>query len=188
MEVMFHLVFEIIKIVILSAIYSGALLILLSVFAKFSPGSRVAKLLVNKRKFFGKSLPVLWLALFIYLFTYWGDHGFGDTSILPIGHHKVVNRINSESSYIEDQHGKQLTIERFLYSEDYLFAVISKDFEQNKNDLVVWDLKTSKWKFYQKQDYLIIANQNNYPLPGNFKDYDYQYNKYWNGWRFWLLP
>jgi hypothetical protein len=34
------------------------------------------------------------LGLFIFTFTYYGDHGLGDNAKIPIGHGIVINNIN----------------------------------------------------------------------------------------------
>ena len=57
----------------------------------------------EKKKYwfvFGLSISI---GLFIYSFTYWGNHGLGDSARIPIGNFKEVGETNGTDSYIEPE-------------------------------------------------------------------------------------
>jgi len=190
MEVLFHFIFELIIISILGTIYATISFITILIIGKFKSESWFAR--VSKKKFKLWFLSGLFIStcLFLYMFSYWGDHGLGDTSKVPIGHFRVVNEINSHDVYIENEKNKQLEIKNFAYDNDNLYAQTTQSgFNGKKGDYVVWNLRTDEWTFYNtKEDYLIDAEKHHYPKPTEFKEFFEHYKRHWNGWRLWLLP
>ncbi|MBK9247662.1 MAG: hypothetical protein IPM69_06000 [Ignavibacteria bacterium] len=123
------------------------------------------------------------------MFTYFGDHGLGDSARVPVGHFKVVRQINGSDTYLQNSKGEQLGIKNFTFDNDNLFAETQKEFNGEKGDYIVWDLRTDSWTYYKTEtDYLVAAKQNNYPVPDNFKEFGEFYKRHWQGWRFWTLP
>jgi hypothetical protein len=183
MAALLHFCFELIKIGILSSAYALILLLIAVLIKKISPtGSERA--LKNKLKFWKKAQRVIFLLLFIFMFTYWGNHGLGDDSYLPVGHFQTVYQ-SDEFDYLEDKHDTQLNISNFTYDANNLYAEAGRDmFGKVAGDYLVWNLKNNIWKFYSKDQYL----NSKYPLPITFLSFNDQYNNYWSGWRFWLLP
>lgn len=180
----FHFIFELLKTGILSSIYSLIILLLAIVIEKLIRVDYITNLLKSKFKFWETLFKIIYVLLFIFMFTYWGDHGLGDDSYLPVGHFGVVYQ-SDEYDYLEDQHGTQMNIHNFTYDANNLYAEAGKNmFGKVAGDYLVWELKNNAWKFYTKDQYL----NSKYPLPNTFLSFNDQYNKYWNGWRFWLLP
>lgn len=123
------------------------------------------------------------------MFTYYGNHGLGDNARVPVGHFKVVKQINGTSTYLQNSKGDQLGISNFVFDNDNLYAETGDEFGGGNGSYVIWNLRTDNWTYYgTKEDYLSVAKQMNYPEPERFKDFFEQYSKYWNGWRFFLLP
>ena len=189
MEVLFHFVFELVKISILGVVYATLIFITILIIGKFKPESWFAR--VSKKKFRLWFLSGLFISigLFVFMFSYWGDHGLGDSARVPVGHFLVVKEINGNDAYIEKEKYNQLGIKNFAFDNDNLYAETQRDFNGEKGDYVLWDLRSNEWTFYKtKEDYLIVAEKNNYPKPTEFEEFFEHYKRHWNGWRFWLLP
>lgn len=189
MEVLFHAIFELIKISILGSIYATLALIVFKIVAYFKPHSWFNKVSKKKLRFWLSSGFFISFGLVIFMVTYWGDHGLGDNARVPIGHFKTVKQINGDVAYIENKGGEQLGIKNFTFDNDNFYGETQKELNGEKGDYVVWDLRTDEWKFYKtEEEYIEVANHNNYPKPDKFEDFGNFYSRYWNGLRFWLLP
>ncbi len=189
MEYIIHFVFELIKISILSIVYISLLLIVFRLIARKKQGSFIDKISKRKLLFWFVGGAIISSSLFIFMFSYYGNHGLGDFAIVPIGHHKSVFQIDSQFSYIENAKGTQIEINDFIVENDHLYAKKVYDFNGLKGDYVVWDLKNDTWEFYDKDiDYFKTMKKFYYPAPHTFKSFDEHYTERWSGWRFFLLP
>ena len=178
MEAGVHFVFELLKIAILSTIYSTVIFLAITALKP--------KIIKNSKRFWRKCLFTIYGSLFVFMFTYWGDHGLGDSYYIPIPHYKTVNQ-GDETAYIENSKANQLEIKRFSYDNKYLYAEIA-DKNQINDDYIVWNLQTDEWKTYSTNSFLILSKTSKTASPKYFKDFDTHYDNYWSGWRFWLLP
>lgn len=189
MEYLIHFVFELIKISILSSIYVSILLVVFRIIAKKNPGSFVDQLSKRKLLFWFVGGSIISTSMFIFMFTYYGNHGLGDFAIVPIGHHKAVSQIDSQFSYIENEKGTQIEIYDFVVKNDHLYAKKVYDFNGLIGDYVVWDLENDTWKLYENDvAYFKAMKKFYYPAPHTFRSFDEHYSEHWNGWRFFLLP
>ena len=94
MEAAGHFVFMVFKIAILASIYALITLVLLSLLAKFYKVDYFTKILRNKKlSWFGLGFIISTLLL-IYSFTYWGNHGLGDSARVPVGYWHAVGNTN----------------------------------------------------------------------------------------------
>ncbi|MES2766600.1 MAG: hypothetical protein V4642_12070 [Bacteroidota bacterium] len=187
MEVLFHFVFELVKIAILGCFYATLTLVLFATLAYYQPRSLADKVSQKPSRLWWVSGLIISVALFFFMFTYWGNHGLGDIARIPIGNFKTVGQINGTSTYIEKDNGKSVGVESFAVNDNKLFAEL--DDYSEKGSYVIWNLETDKWYFYQtRNEYLKLAKRKNYPLPDTFKDFQQHYSDYWHGWRFFLLP
>ena len=176
MAALFHFGFELIRIGILSSIYSLLIILIILLINKFT--SRQFR---NKRRLWKILTSIIYSLLFVFMFTYWGDHGLGDEAYIPIGNDKTVNQIDGAENYLEKKSGEQLSIKDFAFDKDYLYTELQDD---PKYNYAIWDLKTDQWRFYINQFDLEKAIGKTIA----FEDFWIYYNNYWNGWRFWLLP
>jgi len=189
MEVLGHLIFEIVKISILSSIYSALILFILIAVTFYTIGSLSKWLYKYKIPLLCCFGFIIFIRLFIYMFSYNGDHGLGDSATIPIGNYQVVHQIDGVSAYIQNKTGDQISIKNFTFDKYNLYGEVKKELNDTVGDFVVWNLKTDKWKYYNRDiEYLNAAKSNGYPQLNKFNDFDYYYGNYWNGWRFWLLP
>ncbi|HYF03998.1 MAG TPA: hypothetical protein VEC36_11510 [Patescibacteria group bacterium] len=185
MESLFHFIFEIVKISLLGCLYATLSVKIFSRIATHKPKSWVTKL--TQKQLWWISGFIISVFLFFFMFTYWGNHGLGDSARVPIGNFKTVRQINGTSTYIEEDNGESIGIESFTVKDSKLFAEL--DDYTDKGTYIIWNLESDKWYFYQtKNEYLKLAKQKKYPLPDTFKDFQYHYSDYWHGWRFFLLP
>lgn len=189
MEVLFHFVFELIKISILGCIYATLTLITFKVIGHYKPDSWFDRVSKKKLRLWFLSGLFISVGLFFFMFTYFGDHGLGDSARVPVGHFKVVRQINGTDAYLQNSKGDQLGITNFTFDNENLYAETQKDFNAENGDYIVWNLRTDSWTYYKtKDDYLIVAKEKNYPTPESFQDFFEVYKRHWHGWRFWTLP
>jgi hypothetical protein len=187
MEVLFHLIFELIKISILGCIYATLTLLTFKIIGHYKPDSWFDKVSKKKLRLWFLSGLVISVGLFFFMFTYFGDHGLGDSAKVPIGHFKVVR--HGIDTYLQNSKGDQLGIKNFTFDKDNLYAETQGEFNGKNGDYVIWNLRTDSWTYYKtKDDYLSVAKHKNYPTPENFEDFFKHYKRHWHGCRFFLLP
>jgi hypothetical protein len=110
MEASGHFLFELVKIAILSICYAGLMML-------------IGRMLFNRVYLkFGRVFCSIYAALFIFMFTYYGDHGLGDESKIPIGHWEIVEA-GDGYAYFEGAGTKgQVTLDSYLVSNETLCA------------------------------------------------------------------
>ncbi|WP_231427240.1 MULTISPECIES: hypothetical protein [Pedobacter] len=122
------------------------------------------------------------------MFSYYGNHGLGDSSRIPIAHHNVLYQIDS-SAYIEGERGNTFNIGDFVVTDDFVYGTLDRLPEDRKTAYFVFDLKLSRIENFENETafnaYLISKGLNKNV---KYQDFSYYYNQYWNGWRFFLLP
>ena len=175
MAASFHFLFEIVKIALLATGYSAVLFLLLYVVAE------IPKLKFKKVRFYA-IYRVVAVVLFVFMFTYYGDHGLGDDSRIPIGHWESI-RASDGYPYLEmPGHSGQLNIGTFSLSGDIICA-------EADSGIVYYNLRSNRAVTFKREAaYITFANRYKLPLPDEFEDFYKHYREYWGGWRFWLLP
>ena len=124
MEVLFHFIFQLIKIGILASIYSIIIIGILLLFEKVKSNDYLKKIKsqkINSWFSFGFIISIL---LFIFSFTYWGNHGLGDGPRIPIGHWETIENTNwNEYGYLKGQKtsdGNDIETTQFKVVDDKL--------------------------------------------------------------------
>lgn len=192
MEALFHLIFQLLKIGILSFIYSSILIELLILIDKIKPFEFVKKIKSNKKKYrinFGLFIS---LGLFIYSFTYWGNHGLGDSALIPIGYSKTISNINwTEYSHLNSvQTSDEIKIEttKFKVKDAKLCGNLDSWFYDFDNSYFVLDLKTDELiEFETEKKFNEYAIKNDLPKSDELLDFRKNYSDFW-GVRLLLLP
>ena len=192
MEALFHLIFQLLKIGILSFIYSSILIELLILIDKIKPFEFVKKIKSNKKKYrinFGLFIS---LGLFIYSFTYWGNHGLGDSALIPIGYSKTISNINwTEYSHLNNvQTSDEIKIEttKFKVKDAKLCGNLDSWFYDFDNSYFVLDLKTDELiEFETEKKFNEYAIKNDLPKSDELLDFRKNYSDFW-GVRLLLLP
>lgn len=113
-----HLIFTLIKIAILASVYSIVMLLVLGLFEYIFRIKAID--ILSKDKWFKvwrRFSLMIAFGLFIYSFTYWGNHGLGDESRIPIGHWNCIRNADGVSTYFEPKNkelGDQMDISVIL--------------------------------------------------------------------------
>jgi len=175
MFALFHFFFDLFKIAIQAAVYSAILwalvLVLTIIFSVRKP-----KLSLYRRMYF-----LMAGTLFAFSFTYYGEHGLGDESQIPLGHWREMNASDGYA-YFNLKSGTQIPVDSFLVRSDHLHMASNGVFYD-------YQLSSGKWtQFSDKKVYEHYGLMHRLPSIKEFKTFWVQYNLYWNGWRFWLLP
>lgn len=184
MEVLFHFVFQLVKIAILSTFYLGILLLITRI-PSLSKKS-YCKNLKSKTDTKLFTWVVLSLILFIWQFTYWGDHGLGDYSRIPIGKWQAIEQIDYDNMFIRpDGHEfETLGIKNYSLDKGYCFGLMSEE-----GEYFIWNLSTNGiQKFDNHIEYYKVILSKDLDNSIVFHSFEEAYRSHWGGWRFWLLP
>lgn len=192
MTVLFSLIFEFVKIEILSCVYATVVFLIFKAISYYKPGSWFDNVFKKKVRLWFLNGFFASAGLFVFMFTYWGDHGLGDNERIPIGHWKQIQQVDGVYCYMQrtkNNYENQIDISIFTITANFICAKTEKQFQDYPGEYFVYNLKNNDVIFLKNEsEYNTYANVNKLPLSNTFKDFDYHYNHYWNGWRFWLLP
>lgn len=185
MEVLVHFVFQLIKIGVLSVLYT-----LLLRFIFYILRNVIDDFQVN---FSFKYIGFIYVSLFLYSFTYYGNHGLGDGAIIPIGNRKTIENVNWEdygySNQIKRRDGKTLEVKRFLVKDGYLYGEYGGFFYTYTSSYFIYNIKTEELiEFDTKSSYNNFAQKNDLPKVNSLLSFHENYTNYWGGIRFFLLP
>ena len=188
MESLGHFVFEIIKIVILSFCYSVLLKFLLSKLVTNNSNYIFEKIVNPKRR--------LWFYLFIFLLIFMctniGSHGLGDSANIPISLTKSIDNVNWEdggtlNDVIIDGNDRIETTKWIVKNGKLCGNLLG--FNDYKNSYFVYEISSNiVTEFKTSIEYEDFAKINRLPNIDEFKSFAENYDDYWRGWRFWLLP
>ncbi len=155
MEVGFHFIFELVKIAVLAIIYSTILLITFSILAKTRPGSWFDRATEFKKDSWFAMGFLISISLFIYMFTYWGNHGLGDSPRIPIGKWLVVDNANwNDYGYINDMttnNGNEVVMTEFLVKKGYLLGKLGSSFHRYNNEYFIYDMTEKTMVEFENQ-------------------------------------
>lgn len=194
MEVAGHLLFMFFKILVLASVYSLMIVAILTILSRFNDAEYLKKVTKNKKSAWFVYGFVISILLFIYSFTYWGNHGLGDGPRIPVGYWNVVENTNWQFSNLRgytDFEGNKICVSRFTTENNYFCGEFDQDhfFYDFKNEYFVINMKTNEIiEFMDKNEYNRYAQMNKLPLTSNLFTFEQNYHNYFRGWRFWLLP
>lgn len=193
MESLFHLIFVLIKIILLASIYSALILFLFIIVKKLKPNSWIEKIDTNRKKFWIKTAKIISILLFIWMHTYWGNHGLGDSARIPIGKGYAIENINwNEYAYlnkVKTSDGIDLEMTKFKVKDCVLIGNLDSWFHNFENQYFAFDLNTSKLvEFKNHKEYNEYVTKKDLPSVENLDEFTTNYREYWSGWKFWLLP
>lgn len=175
MEAFGHLVFVLIKAMVLSILYS----ILILLFVK------------KWRKWKFHFIVFFFACLLVYSCTYWGYHGLGDEKRVPVGNFETVVMINDQFPHLEDwkdTSGQVIYLEEFVISNNVFYGKLDRDnpMYQYTYEYISINLKSHQIIEYENLDTFIYSCPND--VPEKMKSFDEFYDDYFSGWRFWFLP
>ena len=192
MEVLFHFVFELIKISILGCLYATIIIFLLELILKFKPNEWIERILYRKKRAWFVIGFLFSISLFIFLFSYWGNHGLGDSARIPIGYGKEISNTNwtkyANFNGIKSLDGNDIYTTKFKIDKNILCGNYDSDFYDYKNRYFVYNLELNQLtEFKSEAEYNNYADKNGISKTNQFLTFEDNYENYWNGWRFWLL-
>ena len=133
MTALFHLVFEFIRVFILSFIYGFALWL---IFKYVFKEGRLKKRVI---------IPLIFISLFVWRFSYWRNNGFGDSSRVPLTSEYEISIIDSWSASLY-KNGKGISQEGDtngiikLYEEDNII------YGQTRINYLIFNISSSELK------------------------------------------
>jgi len=193
MEVLFHFVFQLIKIGVLASIYATILIGILLIIGNFKKTEFLERVKSKKFKSWFSSGFLISLGLFIFSFTYWGNHGLGDGPMIPIGHWEIIENTNwTEYGYLRGKktsNGNQIETTKFKVKNNKLCGNLKSSFYNYENLYFVMDLKTDKIiEFNTEFEFNLYAEKNELPNANQLLSFEQNYRNHWGGIRFLLLP
>ncbi len=193
MEVLFHFIFQLIKIGILASIYSVLLIGIMMIVRDFYSTKYLESVKKEKKKYWFVFVLLISIGLFIYSFTYWGNHGLGDNARIPIGKFKEVEveETNGIDAYIEPENYSYgaMMVHSFARNDNYLTGKTEVSTVDRPKPFFSWDLKKDEIVFFDSEsEYNSFAKNNGLPKISEFKTFRQSYREYWGGLMFWMLP
>ncbi|SEP04829.1 hypothetical protein [Mucilaginibacter sp. OK283] len=171
-----HFIFELFKIAILSFIYSVLLGILHLIFLTAKGINPVFG-----KQTFNRLFKIVYASLFVFSFTYYGNHGLGDADNIPLGYGETMEA-GDLLPYFCPKGKNQVAVKNYLVRGDKLCAT-------TYYGVMVYNLNTKQLKdFNSDEQYNAYAENHDLPPTGQMLGFEQQYNEYWSGWRFWVLP
>ncbi|WP_369753635.1 hypothetical protein AB3G34_05035 [Flavobacterium sp. WC2409] len=172
--------------------HATIIIYLLKLIAKFKPNTFIEKIL-NRKKIAWFTIGFLVsISLFIFLFSYWGNHELGDSARIPIGYDKEISNINwtkyANFEGVKSLDGYEIYTTKFKNDGKILCGNYDSDFYDYKNSYFVYNLEIDQLtEFTTEAEYNTYAVKNGIPKTNQFLTFEDNYGNYWNGWRFWLL-
>jgi hypothetical protein len=195
----FDLITRIIKIVILSTVYTTVLfLVLIAVFKK-SKNEWLKNRMNHKVRNWLLLHFLISLSLFVFSFSYWQNTGLGDAPQLPIGYGQII--YSPDFAWTEfypdlektELNKDELQIGNFKVKNNFLCAEVSHRTTYSPNfDFIIYDLSKKTFvSFTNETDYTDFAKSHHLPLKAELYDFRKHFGEYFNNkpeWQKWLLP
>ena len=191
MESAFHFVFELFKIAALAAVYSCVILLLYRGFSREKYKKVVLR--QGKARLWLKLYLLFYAGLFIFMFTYWGNHGLGDSAQIPVGHFTTMQNINwTAYATLDDRefsNGDPIQTTAFIVYDDRVLGNCESDFYSPAYKYFIYDLDSRDLvEFPDEATFTAFTARHKLPGSKDLKSFEENYSDYWRGWRFWLLP
>jgi len=195
----FDLFARIIKIVILSTIYSTVIFAVLVLVLRGRKNVWLENRMKHKTKNWLLTHFLISIGLFAFSFSYWQDTGLGEAPQLPIGYGQIIYSPDFEWTEFYPDLKKtelnkdELQIGNFIIKDNFLCAEISHQNTDSPNfDFIVYDLpKKTIVTFTNETDYHEFARKNNLPIKADLYNFKTHFQEYFDNkpkWQKWLLP
>jgi hypothetical protein len=186
MEYLFGFVFKLFKIAIQAALYATAVRWLAQQADARQLNNALVRASRHGRQFWRRSFVVTYVALFLFSCTYWGDHGLGSAR-LPLGYGEAMEEIDTNAYFEASAPFKLPTdepwVDKFQVADDILCG------QASDKSYFIYNLATKENQLFgDAQEYNAYAIPRGLPASGKLESFWKQYSRFWNGWRFWLLP
>ena len=193
MAALFHLIFQLVKISLLASLYALIAVGLISIIPEAWKISFVTTVKSEKKKHWFLFGAIISILLFLFSFTYFGDHGLGDSARIPIGNWETIENINwTEYGTLKNREtgkGNQIITTKFKVSNNVLCGNLESHFYDYSNNYFCFNLKTKELKEYRTEsEFNTYVRQNNLPSTSELQRFRQNYSDYWHGIRFVFLP
>jgi len=177
MTTLLHLLFVVIKSSVLALIYTPFIwflwVLILKARKKYT-GFKWYKIFAVYK--------IVSILLLVFSFTYYGNKGLGDESRIPLGYGEVMRASDQFAYFVPKGKSGQIHVDTYVLKGDNLCMSIDSGYK-------VYNLKTKGVvNFSDGQMYDAFAFSYGLPLSLQLQSFKVQYDQYWGGWRFWLLP
>lgn len=193
------LILRIVKIIILSTVYSTVIILILILVLKKTKNKWLEKRLNHKVRNWLLVHFLISLGLLVFSFSYWQDTGLGEAPQLPIGYGQII--YSPDFAWTEfypdlektELNKDELQIGNFKIKNGFLCAEVSHQNTDSPNfDYIVYDLpKKTFVTFASETDYNEFAKKNQLPTKSELYDFKTHFTEYFNNkpeWQKWLLP
>ena len=195
----FDLLALIIRIILLSTIYSSIILLLLFLISKKAQNKWLVKRMDYKLRNWLFLHLIISVFLVYYSFSYWQNTGLGENPSLPIGYsQRIYSPDFAWTDFYPDLqktalNKDELQMGNFIIKDNILCAEVSHQNTNSPNyDFIVCDLSSRKNEtFLTEKDYNEYAKLKGLPKTIEFYDFKTHYNEYFDNqpkWKKWLLP
>lgn len=180
MEALFDFGFTVIKVYLVSYLYVKLYSFLTNRFRGIKFISIFPK--VKSKDDFRRVRVVITVLLILYSFTYFGNKGYGDEGLIPIGYNKHIQQINGIQAYIEPERYSYgaLNIENFQINDNLVFGESVSSTVDTPLPYFIWNFKTEDFIFFKDKSSfekkLNEKNITNYKL----KSFRSNYFSFWN--------
>lgn len=189
MESLFHGIFELLKISILSFIYSHLIILIFKSITKTKTGNFYQKIIEPKRRLW----VIIAVLLFFFTTTNIGSHGLGDSANIPISFTKSVSNIDwvdygtiKNASFAD---GSTIETTRWKVKSGKLCGEMGSNTKNLNKAYFIYNIENEQVTEYSNaEEYNKIATNLNLPMSTELLNFQENYTNYWRGWRFWFLP
>ena len=108
---------------------------------------------------------IIYSLLFVFSFTYYGNHGLGDESFIPLGHWETMSAGDLYAYFTPSGTSNQIAVNTYQVKGDNLCAAVDSGY-------IVYNLDTKKMiKFEAEQQYNAYALNHDLPVSNQFLDF-----------------
>jgi magnesium-transporting ATPase (P-type) len=196
---LFGLIALIVKIILLSTLYSSLIFAVLFLLSKKKKIPWLEKRMKRKLRNWLLLHFLISVSLFLFSFSYWQNTGLGENPQLPIGYGQVIYGPDfAWTTFYPDlektapnQDGLQ--IENFIVQNGMLCAEVAQHVSNSlPYNFIVCDLRArTDTTFLSEADYAEYATAKGLPMKKEFYDFKKHFQEYFDKqpvWKRWLLP
>lgn len=177
MEALFDFTITLIKVYLISYLY-------VKIYCFLTEKIETLKLLpkIRKKQDFKFARIIISIALMVYSFTYWGNKGYGDESLIPIGGNKHIVQTNGNQASISPKEYKYgtLNIDKFQIENNLIYGEAVNSPVNSPPPFFVWYHKTEKIIFFNDLSELKYFLKTQTNLNIDLKPFSSNYINYWN--------
>ena len=131
----------------------------------------------------------MFLCLFAFRNSHWGNRGFRDSAKIPLKKSSVIKNINwTEYAWIDLDNGEKIETTEFLIDGNLVLGKYDSRFNSLSGYFIYNSKSDSRKEFNTRDSFDEYTSANNLPTSDDLQGFLENYDRYWRGWRFLLLP